>query len=98
MRDRTKECDEQRAVYESAWNADAERRATYAIVSAVASAEGRDITDLPPLYEAIDPDALNTLMSPTAETGADRIVFRYCGYEIEVDKTGVELHVPTVKS
>lgn len=51
------------------------------VVTAVAVAEGTAPTALPPLYEAIDPDALDTVAgSETVE-----VTFEYAGYEIQVD-------------
>jgi hypothetical protein len=37
-----------------------------AVIEAVAAVSDRDATDLPPLYESIDPDALNILFDPVA--------------------------------
>lgn len=61
--------------------------ASGAVVERVAEAEGVDPLDLDPLYEAIDPDALDKLCG-----GADydarssaRIVFDYNGYTVVVD-------------
>lgn len=55
-----------------------------AILAAVAAREGTDVADLPPLYEAIDPDALETLFEPTREgaTRTGRLEFTYSGYVV----------------
>lgn len=60
-----------------------------AIVEAVAEREGVDVIELePPLYEAIDTEALETLFA-TSTAGADAsVTFTYCGYSIRVDGTG----------
>ena len=60
---------------------------TRAVVEAVADAEGVDPEALaPPLYEAIDPDALNRIFAatPTADRTAERVGFRYSGYEVTI--------------
>lgn len=58
-----------------------------AVVSAVATHRGTDPTDLPPLYEWIDPDALDALFAPTRRDGdrAGRLEFTYDGHTIAVD-------------
>lgn len=61
-----------------------------AVVEAVAAASGRaavpspDSTDpLPPLFDAIDPDALDTLV---ASAGTDVTVsFQYAGYAVVIE-------------
>lgn len=64
---------------------------TVAIVSAVAESKGVSTTDLPPLYDAIDLDALSALFAPTS--GEDRAhgtaSFEYadCGIEFHADGT-----------
>lgn len=54
------------------------------ILEVVADREGTDVARLPPLYEAIDPDALETLFEPTREgaTRTGRLEFTYCGYVV----------------
>lgn len=69
-----------------------------AVVTAVAESEGVDSTELsPPLYHAVDPDALDSLFSASAGTtrGSGRVTFTYCGYAItvEVDGTVVQVEV-----
>lgn len=61
-------------------------RATTALVEAVATVTGRKPTDLPPLYESVDTDALEALLSSTA-TRSGRPVsvsFEYAGVEVVV--------------
>lgn len=60
-----------------------------AVVFAVADALGRDELDLPPLGDAVDPDALNALL-PTASSDVT-VTFRYAGFEIDVGTGAVEL-------
>lgn len=54
------------------------------IVSGVATREGVDPLDLPPLYDAVDLDALEGLLA-TESTFDGTITFRYCGYDVTVD-------------
>lgn len=60
------------------------KRPSTRVVEAVAEIEGADQTEIPALYEAIDPDALNAL----AEDGV-QLSFDYAGYRIEVSGTGI---------
>lgn len=71
-------------VYESNWREDSDNTPVCAITMAVAELEGCEPVELPPLYDVIDPDSLNGLHTPDSAAGADRIVFPYCGYEIEL--------------
>lgn len=57
-----------------------------AVVSAVAALENVRVEDLPPLYDAVDPGALNELVR-TLQTGA--ITFAYTGYLVRVSSDGV---------
>lgn len=58
-----------------------------AIVRRIASKAGVEPTALPPLYEWIDPDALDALFAstPTGRNRRGRIEFPYLDYEISVD-------------
>lgn len=56
-----------------------------AVVEAVARATGRDPTTLDPLYEAIDPDALDRLIRSSADRSGDATVrFSYLDCRITV--------------
>lgn len=62
------------------------------IINRVADREGANPTELtPPLYSAIDPEALDSLFS-TTDTGKSqapgRLQFAYKGYEITVQSDG----------
>lgn len=50
------------------------------VCAAVAALEGVSETDLTPLAESIDPDALNRLLADGSDT--DHVTFGYAGYEI----------------
>ena len=60
-----------------------------AVVEAVADQEGVDSTALESqLYDTIDPDALDTLLTSSRRgaTSEERAVtFQYCGYRVVVD-------------
>lgn len=61
-----------------------------AIVERVAALEEIDHTELDPLYEAIDPDALDTLVETTGRSDSPlQVEFTYHGYEVTV--TGDEV-------
>jgi hypothetical protein len=49
------------------------------ILEPIAQREGVAMTDLPPLYETIDPEALEDVATSTTH-----IEFTYCGYLIHV--------------
>jgi len=53
-----------------------------AVIEAVAEATDSDPLDLPPLYESVDSDALNTLFKGS-ETSV-QVVFQYAGFEVVV--------------
>ncbi|WP_408958446.1 HalOD1 output domain-containing protein [Natrinema sp. 74] len=62
------------------------------VVERVAELEDTDPAALtPPLYTAVDPDALDSLCHrPTVGTqrSAGRVSFTYCGYEVTVSGDG----------
>lgn len=65
---------------------------TSRIAEKVAESEGVEPTELqPPLYEVIDPDALNAVFAD-AESDVSREVgrveFTYCGYQVVVRSDG----------
>ncbi|MFC7230203.1 HalOD1 output domain-containing protein [Saliphagus sp. GCM10025308] len=63
-----------------------------AVVELVADREGTDPMELqPPLYDVIDPEALNALFAPTSrgrprESG--QVSFEYLGYDVTVRGNG----------
>ncbi|AWB28721.1 hypothetical protein HARCEL1_11815 [Halococcoides cellulosivorans] len=63
-----------------------------AVVETVAYATDRDPTTLDPLYEAIDPDALDRLIRSSADRSAEAVVrFSYldCTITVRADGTVV---------
>ena len=63
-----------------------------AIVTAIASLTGDPLETLPPLYDAISPEALDTLFQPgrRGTTPPDAcLTFSYLTYQITVNATGL---------
>lgn len=59
------------------------------VVDAVAGAEGVDPLDLEdPLYEVVDPDALDALFQSESAAVEGHVEFRYYGYEVTVTGSG----------
>ena len=56
------------------------------VIEAIADAEEVDPRQLEPLYDVVDPDALNGLFVEGAAGG--RVVFRYQGYDVTVGGDG----------
>lgn len=63
---------------------------TQAIVEAVAEADDVDPLDLPPLYETVDPDALETLFTATntSPRSTGKVTFEYSGHTVVVSSDG----------
>lgn len=60
------------------------------VVDKIASREDTEPTELMPLYDAIDPDALDTLVESANRNGsAFEIEFTYHGYEVIVTDQGI---------
>ncbi len=57
------------------------------IARAVAEREDREVTELPPLYDVIDPDVLRAFVESGTDTGAT-LRFTYCGYDVVVRDDG----------
>jgi hypothetical protein len=70
---------------------DAERPSR-SVIEAVADATERDPTDLDPLYETIDPDALDAIFESTADryrpSSKTCVSFRFEGCEVAVHADG----------
>lgn len=67
------------------------RAPSTAVVEAVADREGVDPTELEvPLYEVVEPEALDDLASGTAQTDENPVTveFTYYGYDVEVSSEG----------
>jgi len=67
-----------------------------AVVTAIARRRSVEPTELPPLYEAIDPDALDALFESTRRGGPrhGRIEFTYDGHAVTVEcRDGLEITI-----
>jgi hypothetical protein len=64
-----------------------EQSASVAVVEAIAAKEGVETTELPVLYDAIDPDALDQLFAGNSRVRGS-IQFTYCGYTVTVTAAG----------
>lgn len=51
------------------------------VIQTVATASGTDALELPPLWDAIEPDALDTLVAGMAD---GEVSFAYAGYDVTV--------------
>lgn len=60
-----------------------------AVVSTVASVSGTDPVDLDPLYDAVDPAALDRLFRPDNRSESCRMTFRFCELDVTIDATGI---------
>ena len=69
------------------WGQESAPTPLHAVVSAVAEAEDVDPVELPPLYNAIDPDALNALVTSDSST-VSTVTFQYAGYAVVVRGEG----------
>lgn len=64
---------------------------TEAVVENVARRAGVDEIDLPPLYDAIDPDALDALFDHRGKRPSEVgpcVIFPYAGFEVTVEHDG----------
>lgn len=59
---------------------------SHAIITAIGSLTQTDPLELDPLYQAIDPDALNQMVSATREEC--HVSFQYADFDVTVDSTG----------
>lgn len=64
---------------------DAARSVTERILTSVADREGTDVLSMAPLYETVDPDALEQLV---ASGGVAEISFTYLDYDVSVGGDG----------
>ncbi|SIR90885.1 HalOD1 output domain-containing protein [Natronorubrum thiooxidans] len=62
---------------------------TETIVAMVADAEDIDVLEVPPLWDVINPDALEAVFAPSkrdsARSRVGHVTFSYCGYEVLVE-------------
>lgn len=68
------------------------------VVEAVATTRGDDPTTLDPLYDAVDPDALDAFFRSNGDdsgTGATMVSFLYAGHDVTVYSDGPVVVQPT---
>ncbi|MFB6178240.1 MAG: HalOD1 output domain-containing protein [Halorientalis sp.] len=70
-----------------------------AVVSAVAALAGVSLTDLPPLYRTIDPDALDTLWNSPDDpgNGTSLVSFSFAEYSITLSRHGLLSIAPSAQ-
>lgn len=67
-------------------------RLSEAIVRAVAIETGCDPLELPPLYETVDPDALDELWNSETGSGANVVLsFPYASYDVWITRDTIRL-------
>ena len=66
-----------------------ERPPSIAVVETIAALEGVDPIDLrTPLFEEVDPGALDALLDPGRVDDPVRVEFTYCGYDVTITGAG----------
>lgn len=74
------------------WSVEEPKQPSQLVVETVADAEGIDPLALPPLYNTVDPDALDTLFQPQFRTASEppvgEVRFSYHGYTVRVTAAG----------
>lgn len=65
------------------------------VVADVADSKGVDPTELPPLYYAIDSDALDQLFEPQPGNGSVQVQFTFAGCDVTVSSDGRVTVTPT---
>jgi hypothetical protein len=72
-------------VYEVELDDDAVRSISRTVVTRIADLTGRDPTELEPLWDSVDPEALDSFVAHAGESSSScRIAFEYEGYVVEV--------------
>ncbi|WP_306054512.1 HalOD1 output domain-containing protein [Natronococcus wangiae] len=82
------DCRESR--YETTFDPAAGDRASEVVVTAVGTVTGSDPVNLEPLYDAIEPDALDSLCDHAGRkrTETHRLRFSYAGFDVDVRTDG----------
>lgn len=71
--------------------ADGDQQPSMAVVELVADATGTDPLELDPLYNAIDPDVLDTLC--TSSGGFSSLEFEYAAHTVVIERSGERLEI-----
>lgn len=67
---------------------------TATVVERIADAEGAGIYDVTPLFESIDPDALEALFAEPETADHVTVEFSHAGYRIRIEGGRVSLETP----
>jgi hypothetical protein len=79
-----------RVLYRTHHDWDGDQSLSMTVIDAVSAVSNAEPAELPPLYESIDPDALDSLF--TAQTEG-RVFFEFAGLPVTVHATGeVRIH------
>jgi len=65
------------------------RSLSVVVAERLAATKGCDPEALPPLYQSVDPDALERLVVAGEESGPTRVSFSHAGCQVSVDTDGV---------
>lgn len=71
--------------------ADAEREPSMAVIELVADATGVDPIELDPLYNAIEPEAIDSLCA--SSRGFRSLSFEYAGHTVSIEQSGETLEI-----
>ena len=72
-------------MYEVDLDDDTVRSVSCTVVERIADLTDRDPTDLRPLWDSVDPEALDALVAHASDSSTPcRIAFEYEGYEVEI--------------
>lgn len=82
----TVEFDAGDAVYRARFRSD-DCPPSEAVVEVIAAVTGRNVRDLEALYEVLDPEALNALLTD-GRSGERAITFEYLDHEVTVESRG----------
>lgn len=74
---------------------EADETISVAVVTAVANATGQSPLEMDPLWESVDTDALEALLTDTDRTGSSPTVsFTYCGCTVTVTDDEIQIDGP----
>lgn len=67
---------------------------TATVVEKIAAAEGDPVYDVAPLFESIDPDALEAMFADPATADHVAVEFSHGGYRVRIEGGRVSLETP----
>lgn len=80
-------------VHQCSWSVDPTDSPEARIVTVVATLEDCDPIELPPLFDAVDPELLDAVF-PVAGGGVELVQVSYCGYLIDVTPSTLVVRDP----